>query len=84
MRKHRNFFQLTEQEKPPEKTTNETKIYNLPDKEFKALVIRMLTELGKRIDGHRENFNKEQELKNIITVMKNILEGINNRLGDTE
>ena len=27
------------------------------DKEFKALVIRMLMELGKRIDGHSENFN---------------------------
>ena len=33
-----------------EKTTNETEINNLPDKEFKALVIRLLTELGKRID----------------------------------
>ena len=29
---------------------------NLPDKEFKVLVIRMLTELGKRIDGHSEDF----------------------------
>lgn len=34
----------------PQKTTNETEINNLPDKEFKVLVIRMLTELGKRID----------------------------------
>ena len=42
-----------------EKTTNETEISNLPDKEFKALVIKMLTELGKRIDEHNENFNKE-------------------------
>ena len=31
------------------------------DKEFKALVIRMLTELGKRIDEHSENFNKKLE-----------------------
>ena len=34
-------------------------------KEFKALVIRILTELGKRIDEHRENFNTE--LENIKT-----------------
>lgn len=35
---------------------------NLPDKEFKALlVIRMLNKLGKRTDEHRENFNKELE-----------------------
>lgn len=37
----------------PQKT-NETEINNLPDKELKALVIRMLTELGKRIDKQLE------------------------------
>lgn len=35
------------QEKSPEETNNKTEISNLPGKEFKALVIRMLTELGK-------------------------------------
>ena len=44
MRRHRNLFQLKEQEKTPENTTNEIEINNLPDKEFKTLVIRMLTE----------------------------------------
>jgi len=29
-----------------------------PNKVFKALVIRMLTELGEIIGGHTENFNK--------------------------
>ena len=29
----------------------------LPEKEFKALVIRMLTKLGKGINEHSENFN---------------------------
>ena len=32
---------------------------NLPDEEYK--VLRMLTELGKSIDEHSENFNKELE-----------------------
>ena len=44
----------------------------------------MLTELGKRIDKHSGNLNKElenmkknlSELKNTITKMKNTLEGI--------
>lgn len=39
---------MNEQEKKkknPERTTNETD--NLPEKEFKLLVIRILTELGK-------------------------------------
>ena len=53
--------QLTEHEKTPEKTTNETEINNLPDEEFKALVIRMVTELRRRIDEYSENFNKELE-----------------------
>ena len=35
-------------------------INNLLDKVFKALVVRVLTELGK-IDGHSENFYKELE-----------------------
>ena len=36
-------------------------INNLPDQEFKALVIRMLNELEKIIDEHSKNFNKELE-----------------------
>ena len=43
------------------KTSNKTEINNLADKEFKAIAIRMLTEQGKRIDEHGENFNKELE-----------------------
>ena len=50
---------MKEQEKTPEKTTTETE--NLPDKEFKALAVRMLTKLRKRIDEHSGNFNKELE-----------------------
>ena len=56
----------------------------VPDKEFKALVIRMLTELMKRIDEHHDSLNKElqnikekqTELKNTITETKNIPEEI--------
>lgn len=44
------MFQLKEQQKSPEKTTNETEINSLSDKKFKALAIRMLTEFGKRTD----------------------------------
>lgn len=36
------------------------KTNKLPDKEFKAFIIVMLTELGKRLE-HSENFNKELE-----------------------
>ena len=61
MRRQRNMREAKEQGKTPEKTTNETEINNLPNKGFKVLVIRMITEIGKRINKHSENFNKELE-----------------------
>ena len=56
------------------------------------MVIKMLTELGRRTEQHAKNFNKDledirknqSELKNTVIEMKNMLEGINNRLDDTE
>ena len=44
------------------------KVNHLPDEEFKAIVIRLLNEPGKRIDEHSENYNKELEnfLKNPV------------------
>lgn len=33
-------------------------ISNLPDKEFKVMVIKMLTELRKRMDEHREDLKR--------------------------
>ena len=59
MKMQKNYFQFKKQEKIPEKLPNETRINNSPDKEFKVFVIRMLTELGTRIDVHSENFNKK-------------------------
>lgn len=36
-------------------------INNLPDKEFKEMVIKMLIDLGSRMDEYNDNFNKELE-----------------------
>ena len=55
------MFQIREQDKSSEKELNETEIHNLPDKEYKLIVIRMLPDIGRRIDEHSENFNKELE-----------------------
>ena len=40
---------------------NKQQIKNISDKELKALVIKILTEIEKRIHEHSENFNKELE-----------------------
>lgn len=54
----------------PEKKLSEKEISNLPDKEVKVIVIKLLTGLERRVDA--------------ISEMKNTLNGINNRLEDTE
>ena len=51
---------------------------NLPDKEFKVMIIKMLNEFGRRMDEHSEKFNKEfgnikknqVKLNNTITEVK--------------
>ena len=58
------MFQTKEQDKPQKKDLNDMEISYLSDKEFKVMVTKMLTELG-RID---ENFNKQTE--NINTKQK--------------
>ena len=54
-------------------------ISDLPDKEFKVIVIKMLTQLRRRMDELSENFNKvsekntkdkKLELNNTITDIK--------------
>ena len=57
------MLQLKEQSLlPPQKTPNESEISNVPDKEFKEMVIRMLTNLSeRRMEELSENFNKDLE-----------------------
>ena len=62
MKRQSNLSQLEWQEKISEIATNETKINNLLDKKLKELVVRIVTELGKRIDAHSEDLNKELEI----------------------
>ena len=55
-------MKLKEQDKSPKKQKKQRKINNLPDQEFKVLLVKILTELGKIIeDYHNDNFNKELE-----------------------
>ena len=83
------------QNKSPEKELNEMEASNLPDTEFKKMVIRMLKEIGENFKEFIENYsstkkdietiNKSQsEIKNTIYEMKNTLERTNNRLAEAE
>ena len=47
------MFQMKERDTTPEKKCNELEINNLPDKEFKVMVIEMLIDLGRRMNSER-------------------------------
>lgn len=81
------MFQIENHDKTSGKKRNETEITYLPNKEFKVMAIKMLSEHWRRMDKHSENFSKEvesirkyqiqiTELKNAITELKNILGGV--------
>ena len=53
---------MREQDQTSVKELNETEISNLPDKEFRVIVIKMLTELWRRMDELSENFNKDRNI----------------------
>lgn len=55
------MFQSKEQDKTPDTDLNEMEICDLPNREFKIMVINMLAKLRGIMHEQRENFNKEEE-----------------------
>ena len=60
---------MKEQDKTPEKQLNEVEIGNLPEKEFRIMIVKMIQDLGKKMEAKiekmQEMFNKDlEELKN--------------------
>ena len=60
-------------------------IGNLPEKEFRVMIVKMIQKLGRKMDAqidklgvfNRENIkNNQTELNNKITEVKNTLDGI--------
>lgn len=60
MKKQRTIFQMKEQNRTSGKILNEMQKDNLPNRVFKVMVIKMFAELGRTMDKHSENFNKEK------------------------
>ena len=74
MRRQRNMLQTKEQGKNLQAQINEEEIGNLPKKEFRVMILKMIQNLGNRMEGWikkiPELFNKDlEELKNKQTVM---------------
>ena len=95
MRQQRNRSQTKEQDKSPEELS-EVEISNLPKKEFRVMTVKMIQDLGKRMQAQTKKIqemfnkdledlkNKQTEMSNTITEMKNTLEGNNSRINEAE
>ena len=55
------MYQMKEQDKTPEKQLSVAEIGNLPEKEFRIMIVKMIQDLGKRMDAKIE---KMQEMFN--------------------
>ena len=87
---------MKEQDKNLQDQINEEEIGNLPEKEFRVMIVKMIQNLGNRMEARIEKMqemfnkdleelkNKQTEMNNTITEMKNRLEGINNRITEAE
>ena len=56
--------QMKEQEKNQRDKTNEEEIGDLPEKEFRVMIVKMIQNLRNRMEKIQETFNKDlEELK---------------------
>ena len=63
---------MEEQGKNQPDLTNEEKIGSLPEKEFRIMIVKMIQNLGNRMEKIQETFNKDlEELKSKQTEMNN-------------
>ena len=83
---------MKEQGKNTPDLTNEEEIGSLPWKEFRIMIVKMIQNLGNKIDKMQQTFNKDPEeqkrnqatMKNTINEIKNTLDGINSRITEAE
>ena len=81
MRRQRNTQQMKEQGKNPPDPRNEEEIGSLREKEFRVMIVKMIQNLGNRMEKIQETFNKDpEELKSKKTMMNNIINEIKNSL----
>ena len=75
---------MKEQDKNTPDLTNEEEIGSLPEKEFRIMIVKMIQNLGNRMDRTQETFNKDlEELKSKQTIMKNTINEMKNSLEGT-
>ena len=71
MEKHRNMLQKKKQEETSEKDQNKTEASNISDKEFKEMIIEILTGLEKRVEVLTKNLQEWENIKRNQSELKN-------------
>ena len=61
MKKQKVVFRMKGQDKTPEKQLNEVEIGNLPEKEFRIMIVKMIQDIGKTVEKMQEMFTKDLE-----------------------
>ena len=92
MRIQRNTQHMKGQGKNSPDQTNEEEIGSLPEKESRVMTVKMIQNLGNRMEKIQETFSKNlEEIKSKQTMMnnpinetKNSLEGISSRITEAE
>ena len=72
---------MKEQGKNPPDQTNEDEIHSLPEKEFRVMIVKMIQNLGNRMEKIEETFNKN--LKSKQSMMNNTRNNIKNSLEES-
>ena len=72
MKRQRNTQQIKEQDKCPPNQTKEEELGNLPDQEFRIMIVKMIKNLENKL---------ELQINNLETRIKKIQERFNKDLG---
>ena len=65
---------MKEQDRKPPDQTNEEELGSLPRKEFRVMIVKMIQNLGNRMEKIQETFNKDlEELRSKQTMMSNTI-----------
>ena len=92
MKRQRNTTQMKEQTRNTEVQINEEEIGNLPEKELRIMIVKMIKNLEKKVEKMQESIDidleelkdKHTETTNTSTEIKNTLEGMNIRISEAE
>ena len=98
MKRQKNTAQMKKQRRNSQSQIIKGEISNLPEREFRTMIVEMIQRLENRMEKMQEAFNtvntitedieeiqnKQTEMNNMITEIKNTLEGTNSRITEAE